>query len=163
MPSPEPRALLGVELIGPLCDQGAIVIAAGGGGVPVARAGAGLAGVEAVVDKDLASALLADAIDATLLANVTAVDAAYAGFGTPSARPLRRLDPAAVRAYARDGHFPPGSMGPKMEAAARFASAPRRAAVITDIEHLQDALRGEAGTTVALDAREEDRWATSAS
>lgn len=156
VPSPEPRELLGVEVVGPLLDHGAVVIAVGGGGVPVVRRGARIDGVEAVVDKDLASALIADAIGAELLLIVTGVDAAYRDFGTPRAVRLPWLAPEDVRALAADGHFPPGSMGPKMEAAARFAerTAGRRA-VITDVSNMQESLRGAAGTTVAR--LEEDR------
>lgn len=148
VPSPAPRAIVDVEVVGALLGLGAVVIAAGGGGVPVVRRDGRLVGVEAVVDKDRASALLAERIDARRLIVVTDVPAAFTGFGTARARELRVVTPAEVRALAAEGHFPPGSMGPKMEAAARFASVPGRRAVITDAAHLGAALAGEAGTTV---------------
>jgi carbamate kinase len=155
VPSPEPLEILDVELVGRLVALGATVIAAGGGGVPVVRRGDGrLEGVEAVIDKDLASALLADRVGAKLLAVVTDVPCAYADFGSDAPRELATLTPAEVRALAAEGHFPPGSMGPKMEAAARFAAEPGRSAVITDVDHLAAALAGGAGTTVRLRAPE---------
>jgi carbamate kinase len=153
VPSPEPREIVDVELVEALLARGAVAIAAGGGGVPVVRRDGRLAGVEAVIDKDLASALLADRIGATRLAIVTDVPHAFADFDTDAPRPLRALDPDGVRRLAAAGHFPAGSMGPKMEAAARFAAAPGRRAVVTDVDHLAEALAGRAGTTVQLEGR----------
>jgi carbamate kinase len=134
--------------VGVLLEAGAIVIAAGGGGVPVIRRGERLHGVDAVIDKDLTAALLAEAIGAELLVILTAVDAAYLHHGTPERRAIRRASPEEVRAHAANGHFAPGSMGPKMEAAARFASVAGRRAVICDPPSLAAALDGRAGTTV---------------
>jgi carbamate kinase len=152
VPSPEPRAIVDVEVIEQLLSTGAIVIAAGGGGIPVTRREDGtLHGLDAVIDKDLTAALLANEIHAELLVILTAIDAAYVDHQTPRARPIRRASPEQVRALAAEGHFAPGSMGPKMEAAARFASAPGRRCVICDPGSLADALEGRAGTTVVRD------------
>ncbi len=152
VPSPEPRAIVDVEIVERLVSMGAVVIAAGGGGIPVARAADGsLHGIDAVIDKDLTAALLAARLGADLLVILTGVDAAYVGFGSPSARRLARARPGEVRALAAQGHFAPGSMGPKMEAAARFASAPGRRSIVCDPASLALALEGRAGTTVSLD------------
>ena len=101
-----------------------------------------------MIDKDLTAALLADAIGAELLVILTAIDAAYLDHGTAQRRAIRRASPDEVRAHAASGHFAPGSMGPKMEAAARFASVAGRRAVICDPPALAAALEGRAGTTV---------------
>jgi carbamate kinase len=152
VPSPEPLAIVDVELVAGLLSMGAIVVAAGGGGIPVTRAAdKTLHGLDAVIDKDLTAALLADGIGANLLVILTAIDAAYTHHGTPHAAPIRRATPQRVRALAAEGHFAPGSMGPKMEAAARFASTPGRRCVICDPASLADALEGRAGTTVVLE------------
>jgi carbamate kinase len=149
VPSPEPRTIIDVELVSGLLSMGAIVVAAGGGGIPVTRGADGsLHGLDAVIDKDLTAALLADAIGAELLVILTAVDAAYLDHGTPQERAIRRASPDEVRAHAAAGHFAPGSMGPKMEAAVRFASVAGRRAVICDPPALAAALDGHAGTTV---------------
>lgn len=152
VPSPDPREIIDVELVAPLLALGAIVVAAGGGGIPVTRTPDGrLHGLDAVIDKDLTAALLADAIGAELLVILTGVDGAYLDFGRPTAARLARATPAEVRAHAARGHFAPGSMGPKMEAAARFASVAGRRAVICDPPSLDEALEGRAGTTVVHD------------
>lgn len=151
VPSPEPKAIVDVELVSELLALGAVVVAAGGGGIPVTRAPDGtLHGLDAVIDKDLTAALLADAIGAELLVILTGIDAAYLDHGTDRARRILRASPDEVRAFAAAGHFAPGSMGPKMEAAARFASRPGRRAVICDPASLSAALEGRAGTTVVL-------------
>jgi carbamate kinase len=153
VPSPEPRAIVDVEIVSGLLSMGAIVVAAGGGGIPVTRAPDGtLRGLDAVIDKDLTAAVLAQAIGAELLVILTAIDAAYLDHGTDRRRPLRRASPAEVRAHAAEGHFAPGSMGPKMEAAARFASRAGCRAVICDPPSLAEALAGRAGTSVVEDA-----------
>jgi carbamate kinase len=148
VPSPEPRAIIDVEVIDKLVGMGVIAIAAGGGGIPVTREQGGvLVGVDAVIDKDLTAALLAEQIGAELLVVLTGVDGAYEGYGAPGARRIARATPAEVRALAR--HFAPGSMGPKMEAAARFAaSRAGRRAIICDPPSLAEALEGRAGTIV---------------
>ena len=152
VPSPEPLEIIEADVIERLLSMGVIVIAAGGGGIPVLRQGDALRGVDAVVDKDLTAALLADVIGAELLVVLTGVPCAYLHFATPAQAPLRRLTPEQVRAHARDGHFPAGSMGPKMEAAARFASVPGRRAIICDPPSLPAALDMQAGTLVSCEA-----------
>jgi carbamate kinase len=147
--SPEPLEIVEVDVVRRLVEMGVIVIAAGGGGVPVVREAGRVRGVEAVVDKDLAAALLGKRIGADLFVIVTGVPCAYRDFGTERAEPLGRVTPAEVRALARAGHFPAGSMGPKMEAAARFADEPDRRTIVCDAASLGRALRGEAGTIVS--------------
>jgi carbamate kinase len=153
VPSPEPRAVLELELVRRLLSEGAVVIAAGGGGIPVAPALHGYSGVEAVVDKDLTAALLADALGAELLLLVTDVPCAYTGFGTPAQEPIRRVSAAQARAMISQGHFGAGSMAPKIEACARFARALGRLAIVCDVAGVKAALRGEGGTTVVPEAR----------
>lgn len=146
--SPEPREVIDWKVIDALLSLGVVVIAAGGGGVPVTRdAGGELRGVDAVIDKDLSAALLAGLLGADLLVILTGVDGAYRDFGTPSATRIDRLTAAEARALAAEGQFAPGSMGPKMEAAARFAAQGGRA-IICDPPSLTAALEGRAGTTV---------------
>ena len=146
VPSPEPLELVELPLIKVLLGSGALVVCAGGGGIPVVADGSGgLRGVEAVVDKDLTAALLARAVDADALLLLTDVDAVIDGFGTPDARPIRHATAGELRARS----FPAGSMGPKVEAACRFAEATGRTAAIGRLEAATALLRGEAGTIVS--------------
>jgi carbamate kinase len=124
--------------------QGFTVVAAGGGGVPVARQDGVLRGVEAVIDKDLAAALLARAVHATKLVIATDVPGAVAGYGTPDARPIGEISAAELRVLQAAGHFASGSMGPKVEAALRFVEHGGGQSVITS---LRDIASG-AGTRV---------------
>jgi carbamate kinase len=145
VPSPEPVRLVELDLIRLLISHGAIVVCAGGGGIPVvADAAAGLRGVEAVVDKDLTAALLARAIGADALLLLTDVDAVVDGYGTPQARPIRHATTGELRARS----FPPGSMGPKVEAACRFVEAAGGMAAIGRLDDAQALLNGTAGTVV---------------
>jgi carbamate kinase len=154
VPSPAPKRIFGIHVIKTLLEQGVVVICAGGGGIPTAYgdepapAGKQLHGVEAVIDKDLASALLAIEIGAEALAIVTDVDAVYAGWGTPDQRPIRNTTPDELAA----SEFAAGSMGPKVRAACWFAERTGGFAAIGSIHYTQALLRGEAGTRVALDA-----------
>jgi carbamate kinase len=150
--SPDPVRVVEAGIVRRLLAAGAVVVAGGGGGVPVVAADGGLRGVEAVVDKDLTAALLAGAVDAALLLLLTDVPCAYTDYLTPRQAPVGRVGPARARALLAEGHFAPGSMGPKVEACARFASAPGRRAVVCDPPGLAAALRGEGGTVVVLDA-----------
>jgi carbamate kinase len=146
VPSPEPLELIELPLIRLLVDSGALVVCAGGGGIPVVADPSGaLRGVEAVVDKDLTAALLAAAVNADALLLLTDVDAVIDGYGTPSARPIRRATPAELRARS----FPAGSMGPKVEAACRFVEATGKVAGIGRLDAAAALLTGEAGTTVS--------------
>ncbi len=145
VPSPEPAELVDLPMIALLIGSGAIVICAGGGGVPVTRDGAGmLHGAEAVVDKDLTAALLASAVGADVLMLLTDVDAVQDGYGTPGAHPIRHATPRELR--ARD--FPDGSMGPKIEAVCRFVEATGRMAVIGRLDDAEAMATGKAGTVV---------------
>jgi carbamate kinase len=144
--SPEPRELLELPSIGVLLDSGAIVICAGGGGAPVVRDRAGtLRGVEAVIDKDLTAALLAQAVGADALLLLTDIEAVQDSYGTPGARPIRRTTPAELRARS----FPAGSMGPKIEAVCRFVEATGKMAAIGQLSDAEALLNRQAGTIVA--------------
>jgi carbamate kinase len=146
VPSPEPLELMELPLIRVLLQAGALVVCAGGGGIPVvADASGALSGVEAVVDKDLTAALLAGAVDADALLLLTDVDAVIDGFGTPDARPIRHATPQQLRSRS----FPAGSMGPKVEAACRFVEASGRMAAIGRLDAAEALLAGTAGTIVS--------------
>lgn len=145
VPSPEPVRIVELDMIEMLAASGAIVICAGGGGVPVTRdERGGLHGVEAVLDKDLTAALLATAVGADALLIMTDVPAVISGYGTPGEEPIRRATAAQLRAMS----FPAGSMGPKVEAACRFAEATGRSAVIGRLDDAVALLAGTAGTVV---------------
>jgi carbamate kinase len=153
VPSPLPKRIFGVEPVEWLLERDAVVICAGGGGIPVmytdepVPAGRRLVGVEAVIDKDLASALLAKDLRADALAIVTDVDAVYADWGTPEQRAIRRATPEALA----ETEFAAGSMGPKVRAACSFVEETGRLAAIGSIEDTPALLRGEAGTIVTRD------------
>ncbi|MBM7806788.1 carbamate kinase [Geodermatophilus bullaregiensis] len=150
--SPEPRSVVDTPAIAALAGAGFVVVCAGGGGVPVVddgADGAALRGVEAVVDKDLTAALLARELIADTLVIATDVASVMVDFGTPSARPLRRVTAAELRGHAAAGQFARGSMGPKVEAALRFVDGhPGGRAVITCLESISDAVRGDDVGTV---------------
>jgi carbamate kinase len=158
--SPEPQAVLDAPAASALLATGYVVVAAGGGGIPVVRGEDGsLRGVEAVIDKDRTAALLARAVEADLLIIATDVPAAMLDFGTPRARRLGRVAAADLRRYAVDGQFAAGSMGPKVEAACRFVEGGGERAVITSLDRIADAVDDVAGTvgTVVTRGREEAR------
>ena len=142
--SPEPVSIVELAGIEALLDAGVVVVAAGGGGVPVWSLERP---AEAVLDKDLTAALLARLLGASLLIIATEVPQVMVGFGTDDARPLGRVSPDELRALAAEGHFPPGSMGPKVEAAIRFAGT-GGTAVITSLDGIRAAASGDAGTAV---------------
>jgi carbamate kinase len=152
--SPEPKRIFGVEPIEWMLQNGCVVICAGGGGIPVTYAddpvpaGRRLVGVEAVIDKDLASALLAADLGADVLAIVTDVDAVYTDWGTPQQQAIRRASPDALSTT----EFAAGSMGPKVRAACRFVEQTGGLAAIGAIADTAALVRGEAGTVVAPDA-----------
>jgi carbamate kinase len=149
VPSPAPREILELPAIQALLDTGAVVVAAGGGGIPVVRRPDGsLAGVEAVVDKDLASALLAAELGAEVLLILTGVEHVAVDFGRPTQRDLHELDAATLAGHAADGQFAPGSMLPKVQAVLRFLEGGGRRAIITTPELSEKALAGEIGTQV---------------
>ena len=147
VPSPPPKRIFEIRPIKWLLEHGVLVICAGGGGIPttwVPGEERTLTGVEAVIDKDLASELLAREIDADLFVMATDVDGVYDGWGTPEQGRLERVTPAELR--ARD--FAAGSMGPKVDAAARFVEATGKHAAIGSLEDIERIVAGEAGTTV---------------
>jgi len=150
VPSPEPLKIVESGLIRKLVDWGALVIVTGGGGIPVARtAGGDLEGVEAVIDKDRAAAVLARDVAATDLFILTGVEHVYLGYGTPRQKGLRYLSVAEARKHLAAGEFPPGSMGPKIEAACRFLEENGgERALITDLFTLDEALAGKTGTWI---------------
>jgi len=144
--SPQPIDIVEIETIRLLLDAGVLVVCAGGGGIPVvASPGAGLAGVEAVIDKDLSAALLAEKIGADFLLMLTDVPEVQAAWGTPGARSISKATPAELRGM----DFAAGSMGPKVEAACRFAERTGGRAGIGRLDQAAEILRGEAGTIVA--------------
>lgn len=151
VPSPQPQRIFGIPAIRTLLDGGWIVICSGGGGIPTrytdefAVPGRRLEGVEAVIDKDLASALLAADIKADALLIATDVDAVYADWGTPEQRAIRRATPAELAA----GEYAEGSMGPKVKAACMFVEQTGGTATIGSITEIEALLQGDAGTTVA--------------
>jgi carbamate kinase len=145
VPSPEPAEIVELEMIKQLMGNGMPVVSTGGGGIPVVRDDAGcLRGVEAVLDKDLASALLACALTADVLALLTDVPAVEDGYGTPHARPIHRATPRELRQRS----FPAGSMGPKVEAACRFTEATGKPAMIGRLDQAELVLNGTAGRQV---------------
>ncbi|MBZ9676166.1 carbamate kinase [Mesorhizobium sp. ES1-1] len=149
VPSPRPLEILEASVISFLVEHGVIVICTGGGGVPVvARDDGSLCGVEAVIDKDLASSLLAQQLKADMLLLLTDVDAVYVDYGTATARALRRVGPKQIS--GRD--FPSGSMGPKISAASEFVAATGRPAAIGKLDDACRIVRGECGTWFEVSA-----------
>jgi carbamate kinase len=146
--SPRPLRILESCAIRRLANAGVVTIACGGGGIPVAWEGGHLVGIEGVIDKDLASSLLATDLSAEKLIILTSVDRVALRYGTPDAWPLDTLTSAHARGYLAGGEFPTGSMGPKIEAAIRFVEQGGSECIITSAEHLAAALRGEAGTRI---------------
>jgi carbamate kinase len=146
--SPEPMEVVEASEIGQLLDAGEVVVACGGGGVPVARVDGELVGVDAVIDKDFAAALVGRLVGATSLLLVTGVEQVLLDFGTPSERAVDRMTAAEARAHLADGQFPPGSMGPKIQAAVQFVEAGGTHAVVTSLERIADAVAGRAGTRI---------------
>jgi len=150
--SPAPQAIHELGIIRRLVEQGTIVIACGGGGAPIYDDPVkGWEGVDAVVDKDLAAAVLARDLGASLLLILTDVDAVYADWGTPEQRPLARLSADEAERMDRAGAFGEGSMAPKIRAAIDFARHTGGRAIITELSRGREAVRGEAGTTITAE------------
>jgi carbamate kinase len=150
--SPRPLGVVEFSVVHSLLDQGVIVIAAGGGGPPVYQDPIlGLEGVDAVVDKDRVSAVLAGQLEADVLLILTNVEAVYEGWGTSAARPIRRMTVARAASLIDSGAFDAGGMRPKVEAAAGFASVTGGRAIIAHLGAGAAALRGETGTTIVRD------------
>jgi carbamate kinase len=151
--SPAPLAVVEFPVIRRLVDENVIVIAAGGGGPPVYQDPIlGLEGVDAVVDKDRVSAVLARQLGADVLMILTNVDAVYEGWGTSAARPIRRMTVARADTMAAEGAFDAGGMRPKVEAAAGFARASEGRAIIAHLGSGPGALQGQTGTTIVREA-----------
>jgi carbamate kinase len=151
VPSPQPKRIFEVRPIKWLLEKGTVVIAAGGGGIPtVYEPGRKLRGIEAVIDKDLCSELLARELEADFFVMATDADAVFLDWGKPSAKEFRKASPSAMRGHS----FPAGSMGPKVDAACRFVEETGKRAAIGALKDLAAILRGEAGTTITATATE---------
>jgi len=149
VPSPAPVRILETPAIRTLLDAGFVVVAAGGGGIPVVETAPGVyAGVEAVIDKDLASAFLAASLDVPLLVISTGVERVAVNYRQPDQRELERVSLAEIRAYLEAGEFPEGSMGPKIRAAIDFLERGGQEVVITSLANLSAAVNGDAGTHI---------------
>jgi len=149
VPSPQPKAIIERDSVKTLFESGTVVIASGGGGVPViARDDGGLEGVEAVVDKDLTAELFAREIGAEILLMLTDVGKVAINFGRPDQKDLDDIAVADAARYLAEGQFPLGSMGPKIEAAIRFIKAGGEKAIVTSLESARQALTGKAGTLI---------------
>jgi carbamate kinase len=153
VPSPEPVEILELGVIHELVTQGALVIACGGGGIPVAWKNGQLQGVEAVIDKDRASALLASHLEVDLFVISTDTDYVYLDYKKSSQRPLYRVTPRELQEFADAGHFPPGNMGPKVESVLRFLRHGGHEAIITSDVNLCRAVAGGAGTHIVSECR----------
>ncbi|MGZ4787780.1 MAG: carbamate kinase [Terriglobales bacterium] len=151
VPSPDPTDIVEQEVIRDLVNDGVLVVACGGGGIPVVEENGDLHGVEAVIDKDRASALLASELGVDIFAISTDADFVYLDYKKPSQQPIRRIGAAEIEAHLNAGQFPPGNMGPKVESALRFLKAGGKEVIITSFEHLLDAVRGTAGTHILPD------------
>ena len=152
VPSPRPNHIVDISLIRALAERGAVVIAGGGGGIPVVREPDGARrGVEAVIDKDMTSALMANVLGIEDMMFLTAVPAVAIHFGAPDQEELGRVSLSKIRKYHAEGHFPPGSMGPKMEAAIRFLEGGGKRVYVAALEEAIPALRGETGTCIHAD------------
>lgn len=152
VPSPRPVRIVEESIIRSLFESGHVVIAAGGGGIPVVEEEGRLRGVEAVIDKDFASVVLALAVKVETLINVTAIDEVLLDFGRPTQRPLPRLTVAEARRYLEEGQFPEGSMGPKIRAAIQFLEGGGREVIITSPPRIRDSMEGNAGTRIVAAA-----------
>lgn len=147
--SPKPVGIVEIETIRSLVDIGQVVIACGGGGIPVIKEGNHLKGVSAVIDKDFASCTLAKELNADCLIILTAVEKVAINFGTPNVKWLDNVTTTEISQYAKEGHFAPGSMLPKVEAAIDFASSKdERYSLITLLEKAKDGIAGITGTTI---------------
>jgi len=148
VPSPEPIDIVEKEVIVKLLEQGVVCITVGGGGIPVIRENGIYKGVEAVIDKDLASSLVAKIVQADMLLILTDVEYVYLNFGKPDAKPLKKISLQEAEKYYNEGHFPPGSMGPKVLGAIKFLRSGGKIAAIGHLEKARDVLEGKSGTWI---------------
>ena len=153
VPSPDPKRVVEIEAVKTFLKNGIIPITVGGGGIPVIETEEGLKGVEAVIDKDLASERVAEAINADLLMILTGTEKVYLNFNTPQQKPLDRMTVSEAKKYYAEGHFPPGNMGPKVLAAIRFVEATGKPALITSLYKAKEGLEGKTGTRIVPDER----------
>ena len=154
VPSPKPLRILNIKTIERMLDSAAVVVAAGGGGIPVVKGRDGQwRGIEAVIDKDYASALLAADLKADLFIILTGVPKVAIDFGKPTQSFVSRMTVAEAEKHMADGQFPAGSMGPKIDSALQFVRATGRQVLITDVDVLREALEGKDGTVIASDER----------
>ena len=149
VPSPRPLRILNVNTVARMLESAAVVVAAGGGGIPVVKGRDGQwRGIEAVIDKDYASAKLAADLNADLFIILTGVPKVALDFGKPTQRYIERLTVAEAEKHAADGQFPAGSMGPKIDSALQFVKATNKQVLITDVDVLREALQGKDGTLI---------------
>jgi carbamate kinase len=148
VPSPEPREVIEKPVIESLLDSGYHVVTVGGGGIPVVRTDKGLEGVDAVIDKDLASSLLANQLNAGLLIISTAVEQVALRFGEPEEKPIGEMTVAEAEHYIAQGHFAPGSMLPKIQSALRFLKNGGQEVIITAPEFIKEAVTEGRGTHI---------------
>jgi carbamate kinase len=150
VPSPDPKSIVEGKIINKMLDDDIIVIASGGGGMPVIeKKGWGLDGLEAVIDKDLASERLAEAINAQLLLILTNVEKVYLNFNTPKQKALDKVTLSDMKKYNNEGHFPEGSMGPKILAAIRFLETGGKKVIISHVDKGWEAFKGLTGTHIS--------------
>ena len=148
VPSPMPFRIIEHDAVRTLVNQGFVVVAAGGGGIPVTEEGGKLEGIAAVIDKDYASSLIAIGIKASLLLVSTAIEKVALNFGKPNQKLIDRMTLKEAKKYYREGHFPPGNMGPKIQAIISFLERGGKEAIITNPENIERALLGETGTRI---------------
>lgn len=152
VPSPRPLRILNVSTIRHMLDTASVLIAAGGGGIPVVRGRDGQwRGIEAVIDKDFASSLLARELEAEIFIVLTGVAKVSLDFGKPTQKAIDQLTVTEAEAHLAAGQFPAGSMGPKIEAAVQFVRGSGRQVLITDVEHVREAIEGKDGTLIVAD------------
>jgi carbamate kinase len=148
VPSPEPLEVIERPVIESLLNSGYHVVTVGGGGIPVVRTGEGLEGVDAVIDKDLASSLLANQLDVGLLIISTAMEQVALNFGKPAEKPISKMTVAEAEQYIAEGHFAPGSMLPKIQSALRFLKNGGQEVIITAPEFIKEAVASGRGTHI---------------
>ena len=151
VPSPDPTQIFEQKVIRDLVNNGVLVIACGGGGIPVVEENGELHGVEAVIDKDRASALLATELQVDQFVISTDADYVYLDYKKRTQRPIRQISAAEIKAHLNSGQFPTGNMGPKIESALRFLEAGGKEVIVTSFEHLLQSVRGNAGTHILPD------------
>ncbi|MDH5795637.1 MAG: carbamate kinase, partial [Candidatus Bathyarchaeota archaeon] len=149
-PAPDPKIIAERFAIRALVDNGFVVVACGGGGIPIVEEGTQARGVEAVIDKDLAGQRLATLIGASVFVILTDVDGAYLNYGTPKQTLIKQTTAQQLEQYMKEGHFKEGSMSPKITAAIRFVQSGGKRAIIAELSKLTEVMREKSGTHVTL-------------